>query len=180
MILNVVKEIVDYVGLRIALLILCGERKNNFLRRMGIKIGKGCKIYASDFSTEPFLIEIGNHVTIAPGTVFITHDGAVEVMRDIDPEMDIFGKIIIGDNSVIGSLSIILPNTEIGENCIVGAGSVVRGKIPDNSVVIGNPGKVVMKTPLVKIMYQNHKHCLKTKLLKRKAKMKMVREHFNA
>jgi acetyltransferase-like isoleucine patch superfamily enzyme len=95
------------------------------------------------------------------------------------PDVDLFGKIVIGDNCVIGSHCIILPNTSIGANCIVGAGSVVRGKIPDESVIFGNPAKVVMKTPLAKKMLRNHKHCLKTKRLDKNKKMDMVREHFN-
>ena len=51
---------------------------------------------------------------------------------------------------------LILPKTKIGNNCVVGAGSVVRGTIPDNSVVIGNPAKVIMKTEdYRKIIFSN-------------------------
>ena len=132
--------------------LLSGEKRNEYLRKQGIKVGMGCKIYTSEFSTEPFLVEIKNNVTIAQGTIFITHDGAIEVIRDMYPDVDLFGKIVIGDNCVIGSHCIILPNTSIGANCIVGAGSVVRGNIPDESVIFGNPAKVVMKTPLAKKM----------------------------
>ena len=46
--------------------------------------------------------------------------------------------IIVGKNSFIGARVTLLPGTEIGENCIIGAGSVVKGKIPNNSIVIGN------------------------------------------
>lgn len=164
---------------RAMLLILCGETKNRFLRRYGIKIGKGCDICSTDFSTEPFLIEIGDNVGIAPGSVFITHDGAVRVLRDSFPEMDFFGKITIGNNTFIGSNCILLPNTKIGSNCIIGAGSVVRGIIPNNTVAFGNPAKVVMRTPMVKRMYQLHRNCIKTKHLSRKKKMDKVRMHFN-
>ena len=51
--------------------------------------------------------------------------------------------IRIGNNVFIGKKSIIMPNCEIGNNCIIGAGAVVRGKIPDGSVVIGNPAQIV-------------------------------------
>lgn len=53
------------------------------------------------------------------------------------------GRISIGENSFIGCRCLILPNTEIGKNCIIGAGSVVKGRIPDNSVVVGNPAKII-------------------------------------
>ena len=49
----------------------------------------------------------------------------------------------IGNNSVIGVRSIILPGVKIGNNVIVGAGSVVTKDIPDNSIVAGNPAKII-------------------------------------
>lgn len=54
-------------------------------------------------------------------------------------------KTLIGDNVFIGMNSIILMGSSIGNNVIVGAGSVVSGKIPDNTVVAGNPAKVICK-----------------------------------
>lgn len=55
-------------------------------------------------------------------------------------------EIYVGENSFIGARSMLLPGTHIGKNCIVGAGSVVKGNIPDNSIVVGNPAKVIAKT----------------------------------
>ena len=52
-------------------------------------------------------------------------------------------KVIIGDDVWIGSNVIILPGSSIGNGVVLGAGSVVRGNIPDFAVVIGNPGKVI-------------------------------------
>lgn len=46
----------------------------------------------------------------------------------------------------MGARVTLLPGTEIGENCIIGASSVVKGKIPSNSIVIGNPSKIVGDT----------------------------------
>lgn len=59
--------------------------------------------------------------------------------RDIQKK----GNIIIGKNVFIGACSFILPGTIIENNCIIGAGSVVRGRIPSGSIAIGNPAKVV-------------------------------------
>jgi carbonic anhydrase/acetyltransferase-like protein (isoleucine patch superfamily) len=54
---------------------------------------------------------------------------------------DRVGPIIIGDNSFLGNNVIVLPGTSIGSSTIVGAGSVVTGDIPDNSVFAGNPAR---------------------------------------
>ncbi len=53
------------------------------------------------------------------------------------------GPIEIGNNVFIGARSIILYNVKIGNNCIIGAGSIVTKDIPDNSVAVGVPAKVI-------------------------------------
>ena len=53
------------------------------------------------------------------------------------------GEVNIGNNVFIGTKSIILPNVSIGDNVIVGAGSIVTKDIPANSVVCGNPARVI-------------------------------------
>jgi acetyltransferase-like isoleucine patch superfamily enzyme len=154
------------------------ERRIKYLRRQGMKIGQNCLIITMSFSTEPFLIEIGNHVAIAGGTDLITHDGAIWCFREELINADIFGKIKIGNNVFIGSNCTILPNTMIGDNCIVGAGSVVRGKFPDNSVIIGNPAKILIKMDIQKILYVNNPGLLKTKNLTDAKKNKIIKEHY--
>ncbi len=51
----------------------------------------------------------------------------------------------VGDNSVVGMGSILLNGCVVGRNCIIGAGALITGKmnIPDNSVVVGNPGRIL-------------------------------------
>lgn len=51
--------------------------------------------------------------------------------------------VIIGDDVWIGSNVLILPGSKIGNGVVLGAGSVVRGDIPDYAIVVGNPGKVI-------------------------------------
>ena len=52
-------------------------------------------------------------------------------------------KIVIKDYAWIGSKSVILPGVTIGENAVVGAGSVVTKDVPDNAIVAGNPAKII-------------------------------------
>ena len=135
------------------------------LRNQGAIIGKDCLIFSMEFSTEPYLIKVGDHVVISSGTQLITHDGAVWLFRNKFPDITVFGRIIIGSNTFIGINCIILPNCQIGSNCIIGAGSVVRGKIPDNSVVMGNPAKVVLKISMFEKLCTNSRGRLDTKHL---------------
>ncbi len=149
-----------------------------YFRKQGMKIGKGCFIASTSFSTEPYLIEIGDHVAIAAGTDFLTHDGAIWCFRKDHPNADIFGKIKIGNNVFIGYNCTILPNTVIGDNCIVGAGSIVRGTFPENSVIIGNPARVIMKMSVQQFLYLQNPNLLQTKNLPASQKTKIVKEFF--
>jgi acetyltransferase-like isoleucine patch superfamily enzyme len=164
--------------LRTFIRFLWGKARILFLRKMGVKIGKDCLIFCADFSTEPFLIELGNHVTVSHGVRMITHDGGVWIFRKEYPNLDIFGKISIGDNTCIGMNAIILPNTKIGQNCIVGAGSVVKGQFPDNSLIMGNPAKVVMSTQIQKKLYLMSSMRINTKGLNFGKKRKAIIKHF--
>jgi acetyltransferase-like isoleucine patch superfamily enzyme len=155
------------------------KSKIKYLRKQGMKIGNNCRISTMSFSTEPYLIEIGNHVAIAAGTDLITHDGGIWCFREDLGQADIFGKIIIGNNVFIGNSCIILPNTIIGDNCIIGAGSVVRGKFPENSVIIGNPAKVILKSSVQKFLYLQNPAFLKTANLSLAKKTKIIKKHFN-
>ena len=155
------------------------KRKISFLRKQGMKIGQDCHLNTMSFSTEPYLIEIGDHVAIAGGTVFITHDGAIWCFRDEFNNADLFGKIKIGNNVFIGNNCVILSNTEIGDNCIVGAGSVIRGKFQNNSVIIGNPAKVVSTMSIQKFLYRQNLGLLNIKHLSDSQKNITIKKHFN-
>jgi acetyltransferase-like isoleucine patch superfamily enzyme len=153
------------------------ETRIKYLRKQGVKIGLNCSIETMSFSTEPFLIEIGNHVAISSGTEFITHDGSVWCMQQ-EVDGQIFGKIKIGNNVFIGINCTILYNTSIGNNCIIGAGSVVRGQFPDNSVIFGNPAKVFLKTNMQKMFFLQNPGLVKTNNLTPSEAHKLVKKHF--
>ncbi|MBQ6067387.1 MAG: hypothetical protein IJK89_11275 [Clostridia bacterium] len=86
-------------------------------------------------------LEIGNHVTCVY-THFLTHDASLK--KFIGNDCNKIGRIVIGDNVFVGLKSIILPNVHIGNNVVIGADSVVTKDIPDNSVAVGNPARVIM------------------------------------
>lgn len=112
-----------------------------YLRKQGAQIGEGCSIIPTQLGTEPYLVKIGNHVTIAQGVLFITHDGGTWLFREDVPDLQVFGPIIIEDNCVIGTNAILFPNIRIGKNSIVGAGSVVITDVPPDTIVMGIPAR---------------------------------------
>jgi acetyltransferase-like isoleucine patch superfamily enzyme len=113
-----------------------------YLRRQGAQIGEGCFIVPRSLGTEPYLVRIGNHVAIARGALFITHDGATWIFRDeASPNLQSYGPIVIEDNCVIGANAVLFPNIRIGANSIVGAGSVVISDVPPNTIVMGVPAR---------------------------------------
>lgn len=111
----------------------------------GMKVGANYTVTGLvSYSSEPYLITIGDDVRVSDNVRFVTHDGGVHVIRQLKHvPADIFGTIIVGNNVFIGMNSIILPNVKIGNNVIIGAGSIVTKDIPDNSVACGTPAKVI-------------------------------------
>jgi len=124
------------------------DRYVAWLRKQGVTIGAGTKFYGiSDIVVDlsrPCLIEIGNNVAITRGVILLTHGYDWMVLRNLHHEIIASsGKITIEDNVFIGMRAIILKGVRIGENTIIGAGSVVTRDIPPNSVAAGNPARVI-------------------------------------
>lgn len=117
--------------------------RNDFARKRLRSLGTDCRLESLDFGSEPYLVSIGDHVTIGEGVRIITHDGGVWVLRAEHPSIDVFGPVSIGNNCFIGAKAIIMPNVTIGDNCVIGAGSIVTKDIPANSVAAGVPARVI-------------------------------------
>lgn len=117
-----------------------------YRKYLNVSIGNNARFTGKiNFGSEPFLISIGDHVTLAHNVTFHTHDGGVWVFREKYPNINVYGKITIGNNVFIGSNVIILPNVNIGNNVVIGAGSIVTKSVESNSVVAGNPAKIIKR-----------------------------------
>ena len=120
----------------------------NYLKAKGIKVGDNCHIFCPNRTNidtlNPHLLNIGNNVKITGPTTILTHDYSTCVLNNLDNR--IYGKqkkTIIGNNVFLGWGCTILAGTEIRDNTIIGAGSIVSGKLEGNAVYAGNPAKKV-------------------------------------
>ena len=110
----------------------------------GVTIGKNVRFTGRmHWGSEPYLVEIGDNVTVANNVFFNTHDGGVSLFREKYPGVNVFGRIKIGNNVFVGNNTVFLPGVEIGDNVVIGAGSVVSRNIPGNCVVAGVPVKMI-------------------------------------
>ena len=101
-------------------------------------VGKDCWFIARDS------VVLEEDVTIAPNVYFTDHNHTYA-----DPWLPVGQQILqcfpvrVGAGTWIGTNVVVLPGADIGRNCAIAAGTVVRGQIPDHSVVAGVPGRVV-------------------------------------
>lgn len=119
-----------------------------YLRSKGILIGNGCVFRNRNTIrvdvTRPSLVTIGNNVDFNMNFQLLTHDYATSVfIRKYSDFINSSGRVTIGNNVVFGTNVTVLKGVEIGDNCIIGAGSIVSKSIPANSVAVGQPARVV-------------------------------------
>jgi len=122
---------------------------NRLLVFVGVRLNGIPRFISTDVRIDTFeLIELGERVVISERVILLTHDftyttALISLGETPETDISVHRKILIGNNVFIGMRVIILAGSIIGDNVIIGAGSVVRGSIPNNSVYIGNPGKVI-------------------------------------
>ncbi|MEQ1637428.1 MAG: acyltransferase [Methylococcales bacterium] len=148
-----------------------------YARSLGVVIGKDCRLLnikpgQGTFGSEPYLITLGDHVTVTANVQFVTHDGGVWVFREYEPDIDVFGEITIGNNVFIGYGAIIMPGVHVGDNVVIGAGAVVTKDIPANLVVAGVPARAVCS--LDDYRESVLKKCLRVKHLGQDEKKKII------
>ena len=109
-----------------------------------VNIGDRCVIGRGTAIVGHLSIDIGDDVYTGMN-VYITdqNHGYEDIDQPIGTQVPSDDPVSIGSGSWIGSGAVILPGARIGRHVVVGANSVVRGEIPDNSVVVGVPGRVV-------------------------------------
>ena len=118
-----------------------------FLKRNGAKIGE--KVFIDKGfkpGSEIDLISIGNNVNISANCRIICHDGSNVVLERLklsEKGFRKYGTVSIGNNVFVGIDVTFLPNSGVGDNCIVGYGSVVTKSFGNNVVIAGCPAKVI-------------------------------------
>lgn len=149
-----------------------------FLRSQGIKI-EGGVIFRNPRNTRidttrPSLVSIGSNVDINTNFQILTHDYTTKVFKNLYGDfVNSSGKVSIGSNIYIGTNVTILKGVSIGDNCIIGAGSIVTKSIPANSVATGVPCKVICS---IEEYYENRK----AKMLQEAVEYaKSIEERFN-
>jgi len=135
----------------ICLLLLGSYRKRAaYLKKHHLldAVGENCRWGPSRLPLYSRLIRLHNNVTIHKTAVIIPHDMVNGFLKRAKPDMDFghrerLGCVEIMDNVYVADHVVILPGVRIGKNCIISTGSVVTQDIPENSVVAGNPARVV-------------------------------------
>jgi len=114
------------------------------LKKQGVNLGENIFI-GMDVIIDPsfpWLITICDDCTLTSRTIILAHDASTK--RHLGYTK--VGTVFIGKRTFVGMGSVILPGVHIGENVIIGAGSVITKDIPDNSLVVGNPGRIIGPT----------------------------------
>ncbi len=108
---------------------------------IGNNVGlSGVTIYARES------VEIGDNTLIGGNTKIFDNDFhplEIEPRNQNDVESIAVKPVVIGKNCFIGCNALILKGVVLGDGCVVGAGAVVSGTFPENSVIVGNPARVV-------------------------------------
>lgn len=124
--------------------------KTKYYRSVGAEIGYNTYIAPNvylDVSHKPGKIIIGSNCNITRNVVVLSHTdtklgGPLKIWEKEGGERS-FGETKIGNNVFIGVNSVIMPGAKIGDNSIIGALSFVKGEIPEGSIAVGNPAKVI-------------------------------------
>lgn len=137
------------------------KRKNIFAEQ-----GKNCFWQPRNIPPEAKLIKLRNNVVVASEVLFVNHDVIHNVFNSMEDSHAYplnLGAIEIGNNVFIGSRCIVLPDTKIEDNVIIGAGSLVRGKLSAGGVYAGVPAKRIGEFFDVMIRRKNDSASVKIK-----------------
>ena len=118
-----------------------GEQSIERLVKRGLVIGENFYIQDGVYidPAHCWHIKMGNNVTLATKVQILAHDASTKFFLGYTR----VSNVTIGNNVFIGVGTIVLPGVTIGNNVLIGVGSVVSRDIPDNSVAVGNPARVI-------------------------------------
>jgi acetyltransferase EpsM len=105
-----------------------------------VTIGKGSVVMAGALLNA--FASIGEHVIVNTGAV-IDHESVIADFAHISPGVTLCGNVRVGEGTHIGAGAVVIPNIRIGKGCVIGAGTVVIRDVPDCSMVVGNPGRII-------------------------------------
>lgn len=105
-----------------------------------VAIGAGVNIMSGTIITND--IKIGDGVLINLNCT-IGHDSVIGDFCELNPGVHVSGHVTVGKFTALGTGCVIIPKVKVGENCIIGAGSVVNRDIPDYTLAVGVPAKVI-------------------------------------
>ena len=115
-----------------------------YAKIVGVSFGNDLHIYGTiHWGSEPWIITLGNNVHLTDGVSFLTHDAGILIFKKDIPDLELTKPITVGDDVYIGANTMILGGVTIGNKVIIGCGSVVTRDIPDNSVAVGSPARVI-------------------------------------
>lgn len=108
----------------------------------GIIMGENVFLNYNCVILDGAFVRFGDHVKVGPNCQFYTPQHPFDNLERREPKETSF-PIEIGEDSWLGGGVIVLPGVKIGKRCIIGAGSVVTHDIPDDSMAVGNPARVI-------------------------------------
>lgn len=126
---------------KVGILYLRGQRPVAWYVKQGLRVGERCDLQ-QPFELDPshcWLIEIGDDVTFAPEVHVIVHDASTKSCVGYTR----LAPVRVGNRVFVGARTTILPGVAIGDDVLIGAGSVVTRDIPSGTVAAGNPARVL-------------------------------------
>ena len=105
-------------------------------------VGEGTVVFAGAIIQSN--TKVGKHVIVNTGAS-IDHDNIIGDYAHISPQAALCGHVEVGEGTHIGVSACVIPKVKIGKWCTIGAGAVIIKDIPDYSIVVGNPGRVIKR-----------------------------------